>query len=167
MPRKDWKVTTQASKIYRSDYASQSDLTQGEPDYWLVCLTPESIWLLSSLLAFQEVYKNRFINYPSVDNREQLLANTWFALECPMACQDDIQAINTTLQGILLTLQEMRDRLGGPTADLSVDLNAIITAINAVNTSVATLDIADLIDQVEPLLDGVGVILGAPAIPIP
>ena len=84
-----------------------------------------------------------------------------------MACQDDIQAINTTLQNISLTLIEMRDRLGGPTADLSVDLNAIKTSIDAVNTSVEALDIADLIDQVEPLLDGVGVILGAPAVPLP
>lgn len=167
MPQKDYKVTTHASKIFQSDYANQADLIQGEPDYWLVCLTPGSVWLLSSLLAFQELYRNRWVNYPSVSNRDELIADTWFALECPMACQDDIQAINTTLQNISLTLIEMRDRLGGPTADLSVDLNAIKTAIDAVNTSVGTLDIADLIDQIEPLLDGVGVILGAPAIPIP
>lgn len=163
---RDRKVTTWASKIGVVDKASQSALTDGEPTYWVVCMSPASRWLLLSLLAFIEPYKNRWLNFADVREIDQLIAETNDGIICPMACQDDIQAINTTLQGISLTLIEMRDILGGPTADIDTRLTEIKTEIQDIDLTLVDFGLPDLIDKIEPITNGIGVILGAPDVPL-
>ncbi len=162
---RDRKVITWATKIGVIDKASQSDLTEGEPAYWIVCLTPASRWLLLSLLAFIEPYKNRWLSFSGVREIDQLIAETNEGIICPMACQDDIQAINATLQGISLTLIEMRDLLGSPGGDLDARLTEIKTEVADLDLTMIDFGLPDLIDKVEPIMNGVGVILGAPDIP--
>lgn len=161
---RDRRVTTWASKIIQIDKASQASLTVGESDYTLVCLTPNSRWVILSLLMFEEPYKNRWANFSGIREIDQLIAETAEALICPMACQEDIQAINSTLQGISLTLIEMRDRMGGGSADLDTRLTEIKTELQDLEVSLAGLGLPSLIDKVEPILGGIGVILGAPEI---
>lgn len=163
---RDKRVTTWASKIGGIDKDTLSDLTLGESAYYVVCLTPASRWLLLSLLAFIEPYKNRWLNFIGIREIDQLVAETNDAMVCPMACTEDIQAINSTLQAISLTLIEMRDRLGGGSADLDLRLTEIKTEIADLDTALAALGLPDLIDKLEPMLNGVGVILGAPDIPL-
>ncbi len=161
---RDRRITTWASKISQIDKASQADLTVGESAYSLVCLTPNSRWLILSLLMFQEVYKKRWVNFSGIREIDQLVAETMEALICPMTCQEDIQAVNSTLQGISLTLIEIRDRLGGGSADLDARLTEIKTEVADLDTTLAGMGLPSLIDKVEPILNGVGVILGAPEI---
>ncbi len=163
---RDKRVTTWASKIGGVDKDTLANLTTGESAYYVVCLTPASRWLLLSLLAFIEPYKNRWLNFSGTREIDQLIAETNDAMVCPMACTEDIQAINSTLQAISLTLIEMRDRLGGGSADLDTRLTEIKTEIADLDTTLASLDIAELLDKLEPILNGVGIILGAPDVPL-
>lgn len=162
---RDRRVTTWASKIGKIDKSSLDALIVGEPGYWIVCMTPASRWLLLSLLTFIDEYKNRWLSFE--DNREidQLVAETNWGMICPVGCSEDLANINTTLQGISLTLIEMRDRLGDENGDLDTRLTEIKTEIAELETSVTDWDLADIFDQIEPILSGVGVILGAPPIP--
>lgn len=162
---RDRRVTTWASKIGVVDKASQADLTEGEPEYWVVCMSPNSRWLLLSLLAFIEPYKNRWLGFDDVREIDQLIAETADGMICPMACQEDIQAINTTLQSISLTLIEMRDRLGDTDGDLDARLTEIKTEIADLDLTMIDFGLPELLDQIEPIMSGVGVILGAPSIP--
>lgn len=164
---RDRKVTTWASKIGIIDKASQADLTAGEPDYWIVCMSPESRWLLLSLLAFIEPYKNRWVDFASDREIDQLIAETNDGIICPMACQDDIQAIIAALQAISLTLIETRDRIGSPTGDLDARLTEIKTEIADIDLTLVDFGLPDLIDKIEPITNGIGVILGAPDVPLP
>ncbi len=161
---RDRRITTWASKIIEIDKATQADLTVGESDYTLVCLTPNSRWLILSLLMFQEDYKKRWVGFDNDREIDQLIAETAEVLICPMACQEDIQAINSTLQGISLTLIEMRDRLGGGSADLDTRLSEATAELVNIDASLSGLGLPSLIDKVEPILGGIGVILGAPVI---
>lgn len=162
---RDRRVTTWASKIGKVDKGSLADLTVGEPDYWIVCLTPASRWLLLSLLTFIDEYKNRWFNFETVREIDQLVAETNSAMVCPVGCSEDLANINTTLQGISLTLIEMRDRLGDENGDLDTRLTEIKTEIGEMEASLSGWDLADLLNELEPILSGVGVILGAPPIP--
>ncbi len=123
--------------------------------------------MLLSLLAFIEPYKNRWVDFASDREIDQLIAETNDGIICPMACQDDIQAINTTLQGISLTLIEMRDRIGSPTGDLDARLTEIKTEIADIDLTLVDFGLPDLIDKIEPITNGIGVILGAPDVPLP
>jgi len=117
-------------------------------------------------LAFIEPYKNRWLNFTGVREIDQLIAETNDGMICPMACQEDIQAINSTLQAISLTLIEMRDRLGGVSGDLDLRLTEIKDEVADLDTTLASLDLVDLLDKLEPILNGVGIILGAPDVPL-
>ncbi len=163
---RDRRVVTWASKIEQIDKSSQAALTVGESAYFWVCLTPNTRWLILSLLMFQDLYKNRWVNFTGIREIDQLIAEAMEALICPMACQEDIQDINSTLQAISLTLIEMRDRLGGVSGDLDARLTEIKTEVADLDTSLSALGLPDLIDKIEPMLNGVGVILGAPDIPL-
>lgn len=163
---RDRRVVTWASKIGVIDKDLLADLTDGEPDYWIVCLSPASRWLLLSLLAFIEPYKNRWLNFTNVREIDQLIAETNDGIICPMACQEDIQAINTTLGLINVSLVEIRDALGGVTADIDLRLVEIKTAVEEIDVSLVGFGLPELIDKLEPMLNGIGVILGAPDIPL-
>ena len=161
----DHKVTTWASKQVHLDKDYMLRLTgEEEAEYYLVCLSPQSRWLLVSLVDFISQFYNRWDLWASDREIDQLVAETTEGLYCPMACSDDIQAINTTLATINTTLGEIRDALGGVTADLDLRLVEIKTEVADIDVALADLGLPDLIDKLEPMLNGIGVILGAPPI---
>lgn len=161
---KDSRVTTWTSKQIGFSKQEMEDLTVGESAYYVVCLTPAERWYLLSLAHFYKDYANRWEGF-TADERDELVSNAVWRMICPMACQEDIQAINTTLGLINATLGEIRDRLGDGDADIDLSLQEIGTDLEELTTAVAE-SFPSLIDQIEPILNGVGVILGAPTIPL-
>lgn len=160
---KDFRVTTWTSKQIGFSKQEMEDLTVGESAYYVVCLTPTERWYLLSLAHFYKDYANRWDGFTQSE-RDELVANAVWRLICPMACQEDIQAINTTLGLINLTLGDVRDRIGGSEADIDLRLQEINTDLEELTQAVAD-SFPSLIDKIEPILNGVGVILGAPTIP--
>lgn len=161
----DWRITTWASKIPVIDKNDMADYTEGEGDYSVICLTPPSRFVVLSLLAWWHDFYNRWHNFSSQREIDQLYAETFLGVSCPMACSEDIQALVTAVQGIGLTMIEIRDRLGDVDGDLDARLTEVKVALETIDTTVASLDHSSLYDEIEPILSGVGVILGAPAIP--
>lgn len=159
----DLQIKTYLSKQVHFDKNIMVDLTDGEGEYYLVCLSPSSRWLLLTLASFYAEYYNRWENFSGQREIDQLTAETLEGLICPMACATDIQDITASLQSINVTLQQIRDSLGGVTADIDERLVEIETTAVALTTAVE--EIPSLIDILEPILSGVGVILGAPPLP--
>lgn len=160
---KDYRVTTWTSKQIGFSKQEMEDLTVGESAYSVVCLTPAERWYLLTLAHFYKDYGNRWEGFTQSE-RDELVSNTIWRMICPMACQEDIQAINTTLGLINATLIEVRNRLGDGDGDLDLRLQEMNTELEALTTAV-TESFPSLIDKIEPILNGVGVILGAPTIP--
>lgn len=163
---KDWKVTTQASKIFDIDKDTLADLTEGESDYYLVCMTPASRWLLSSLLMFESDYYNRWSNFSGVREIDQLVATALEEMICPMTCTEDFLDLITAVQALNLSLIEIRDRLGDTNGDLDAKIETVGDNVALLTTELSILGLPDLIDKIEPMLNGVGVILGAPNVPL-
>lgn len=157
-------VTTRASKQVHLDKDVMLARVDGLSDYFVVCLSPASRWLLISLLSHLSEYYGRWDNWDSTREIDQLSSETLLGLICPMACSDDIQAINTSLGAINSTLEEIRDRLAPDGEDLDTDLQAVVAAVIALDTTVSDFGLPELLDKLEPMLNGVGVILGAPPI---
>ncbi len=160
------RVTTYKSKQVAFDKTLIPDLTEGEPDYYLVCLDPTQRWLLLTLLEFYTTFRGRFKGGWTDREIDQLHATLLKELIKPMACQEDIQAINTTLQSISLTLIEMRDLIGPPGSSVNSRLVEVVTELGDIETAVDDAFPDPIFDQVEAVLNGMGVILGAPVIPI-
>lgn len=160
------KVTTQWANLAGVDYDELVSLSIEEPEYLVVCLPPMHRVLLQNLLAFQEPLISRWLNFPSMRVRDQLIAETLEAMYCPMACSDDIQAIDATLGEIRDALVGLSNKFGPVDADLDLDLQEIRDEISGLEVAVSSLDISTFIDKLEAILNGVGVILGAPTIPL-
>ena len=159
------KLVTHFTKQAHFDKDLLDELTDGETtEYYLFCLSPASRWLLSTLVSFYSEYYNRWDNFSGQREIDQLVAETLEGLGCEVACAEDIQAINTTLGNINTTLGQIRDALGGVTADLDLRLVEIKTEVADLDVALADLGLPDLIDKLEPMLNGIGVILGAPTI---
>lgn len=161
----DWRITTWASKIPVIDKDDMAGLTEEEGDYVVICLSPQSRFVVLSLLAWWYDFYNRWHNFSGQREIDQLYAETFSGVSCEMACSDDIQALVTAVQGIGLTMIEIRDRLGDVDGDIDARLTEVKVALDDIDTTVASLDHSGLYDEVEQILNGVGVILGAPAIP--
>lgn len=137
---------------------------EGVGEYFMICLSPSSRWLLASFVNFYDQFYNRFENFSGVREIDQLTAETLQGLICPMACSDDFQALVAAVQGIGLTLIEIRDTLGGTDGDIDAKIDLVATNVEGVSTTLTELGLPELIDKLEPMLNGVGVILGAPDI---
>ncbi len=162
----DRLVVTRESKQAAFDKDWQTILTDGEGDYFLICLSPSSRWLLITLLEFYGEFHNRFLNYSGEREIDQLRSETLEGLICPMACSEDFQALVAEMVTLNATMVEVRDRLGDTDGDLDARLTELVTEVDQLGTIVAGLDTSDLYDQVEEILNGVGVILGADEIPV-
>lgn len=167
MATKDRQITTWLSKQVEFDYDAIQEYSDGESVYFVLCMRPDERALLLSSVNFYADWSDRWVNFPDELTRSDLLARTNESLVKELACSEDIELIITHLAALSLTMTEIRDRLGpaegdinGRLADISVDLEDLKTAVdNAFPTSI--------FDQLEPVLNGVGVILGAPDIPLP
>ncbi len=160
----DHKVTTWAGKQVHLDRDYMLTQVEGEPEYYFFCLSPQSRWLAVSLINFFAEYHNRWDGWSGPRQIDQLVAETLEGLFCQMACAEDIQAIGATLTAMNVILGQIRDRLGGGSADLDVRLSEIKTEVEDLDATLVDFGLPELIDKIEPMLNGVGVILGAPQI---
>lgn len=162
----DQRVTTWLSKLVLIDYQDIQSLTSVETsNYFVLCIRPDERALLSICLSHYVDWLDRWRNFPSEVDRSDLIARTYDSLGVELACSEDIELLNTNLAAINTTLGEMRDRLGDSQADLDTKLADIKASIDALETTLAAID-PSLIDQLETILNGVGVILGAPSISV-
>lgn len=161
---KDNRIETWGSKQVAFDKDDLTAMTVGESDYYVICLTPQSRWLLLTLLEFYAIFENRWKNFTD-DERFQLHSQTLKGMVCPMACSEDIQAINTTLEAINTTLIALSAKLGPTETDIDGRLSDLSDDMDALTAAVTSSFPSSIFDQIEPILNGVGVILGAPTIP--
>lgn len=157
-------VTTRASKQVHLDKDVMLARVEGLPDYFVICLTPSSRWVLISLLSHLAEYYRRWDNWDSHREIDQLSSETLLGLFCPMACSDDIQAIIAAMEVMNTTLAQIRDRIAPDGEDVDTDLKAVVAGIATLDTTISDFGLPELLDKLEPMLNGVGVILGAPPI---
>lgn len=157
----DKRITSYASKQITFDKSVSESLTVGESAYYWVCLTPLQRWYLLTLCQFYEDWVNRWTGGWTDTERIDLVASTTYELEEPMACQEDIQALVAAVQGIGLTMQEIRDKISANEEDVVTALENIATKIDGLGDP---SDLVPYLDDLEEVLDGVGTILGAAAI---
>lgn len=162
----DTLVRTYKSKQVAFDKSLVASLTEGESGFYLVCLTPQQRWLLLTLLEFYTLFRNRWVGGWTEDEIESLHASTLWRLICPMTCEDQFEALNATLATMSTTLTEIRDRIGDGEVSLDERLLDIKTSLDTIQASLPDDFPGDLFDKLEPILNGVGVILGAPTIPL-
>ncbi len=160
----DLSVQTYESKQAYFDKAQLDlDIDDDLGDYFIICISPSSRWLLATLLNFYGEFHNRFENFTERE-ADQLVAETLLGLICPMACQEDFQLLISTIAASNVILTDIKDRLGDGNSDIEVRIEELGTEVAALTTSLEALGLPDLIDGVEEILNGVGVILGAPEV---
>lgn len=157
----DERVTTYQSKQVVFDKARIAELTEGEDAYVLVCLSPSERWFLLTLIEFFTTFRNRFIGGWSEDEFQAIHSGVLRSLICPVTCETDVQAISATLTTMVGVLEDIRDRLGPSEGNLDLRLVDLSDDLEALTTAVTAAVPSTLFDDLEPILDGVGIILGA------
>ncbi len=160
----DERITTYSSKQVAFDRQRIAEFTEEEDGYTIVCLSPSERWFLLSLTEFYTTFRNRFTGDWTEDEFQALHSGVLRSLVCPMACETDIQTISATLTTMATVMAEIRDRLGDSETDIDVRLETIADKIALLTTAVESAVPSSLFDDLEPILDGVGTILGAAAI---
>lgn len=171
------RVETWDSKQIAFSYSAALEMTLGEVEedaYTFHCFTPLERWLLLSLISFYPLFDNRWSSDWPPEIKSQLISETTRRLVTVLACETDVSRIadvledqlpqltvmNAKLDAIILALSDMDNTVNVGLANLADGLAEIQGEITA-----GIFD-DDLIDQVELLINGVAVILGAPPIPI-
>ena len=157
----DARVTTYQSKQVAFDKPRIAEFTEGESGYVVICLSPSERFFLLTLVEFLTTFRNRFTGDWTEDEFQALHSGVLRSLVCPMACETDIQTISATLTTMVSVLTDIRDRLGPEEGNLDLRLVDIGEDIEALTTAVGSAVPSSLFDDLEPILDGVGVILGA------
>lgn len=160
----DERVTTYQSKQVVFDKTRIAELTEEEDGYTIVCLSPSERWFLLTLVEFLTTFRGRFVGGWTEDEFQALHAGTLRSLVCPMACETDILTISATLTTMATVMGEIRDRLGDSETDIDARLETIADKIVLLTTAVESAVPSSIFDDLEPILDGVGTILGATAI---
>lgn len=171
------RVETWDDKQIAFDYTVAQEMTLGEEAedaYTFHCFTPLQRWLLLSLISFYPQFDNRWSdNWPS-DIKYQLISETTRRLVTVLACETDVTRIADILEAQLPQLTTMNAKLDLIIAALSdidatvdVGLADLVISLAGVQGQItAGIFDDDLIDQIELLINGVAIILGAPSIPI-
>lgn len=159
-------VVTRSSKLLVFDRDQMLEATSYQGAYNIHCFTPRARWLLSTLVNFFGDYHNRFQGFGGDREIDQIATEALEGLICPMACEEDFQALVSAVQGIGLSLIEIRDRLGPEDGDLDEKVLGVSTSVDLLTLEIEELGLPTLIDKIEPILNGVGVILGAPTVPL-
>lgn len=171
------RVETWDDKQIAFDYTVAQEMTLGEEAedaYTFHCFTPLQRWLLLSLISFYPQFDNRWSdNWPS-DIKYQLISETTRRLVTVLACETDVTRIADILEAQLPQLTIMNAKLDLIIAALS-DIDAtvdvgfadLVIGLAGVQGQItAGIFDDDIIDQVELLMNGIAVILGAASIPI-
>lgn len=171
------RVETWDDKQIAFDYTVAQEMTTGEEAedaYTLHCFTPLERWLLLSLVSFYPQFESRWSDDWPPDEKYQLISETTRRLVTVLACETDVSRIadileaqlpqltvmNAKLDLIIAALSDIDDTVNVGLADLVISLAGIQGQITA-----GIFD-DDIIDQVELLMNGIAIILGAPSIPI-
>lgn len=170
----DKRIETYESKQVYFDKETMLALTEGENEYTVHCLEPEERWMLLTLISFYGDWLNRWSTDWSTEERSQLFSNIVRRLVCPVACETDVKRIADILEAQLPQLTTMNGNFSTLITSvdtLEVTTDARLLAINdTLELMIAELNTglipANIIDQVEFLLNGIAVILGAPSVPI-
>lgn len=171
------KLTTNFSKIGVWDYNDASELTQeeqGVEGYFVLCMPPMARWLLLSMLDFYSVHSSSFLNFPDEITRIDTIAQAYKGLIKDMACETQLTELVTQVTRIADATDELNNRIGqGPQGEsihdrmynIEIILNDMESRLLSIanNVSSSALD-PTLIDQIEAILNGVGVILGAASV---
>ncbi len=168
------RIETYEDKQVFFDKEVMLELTLGETGYTVHCLDPDERWLLLTLISFYGQWLNRWSTDWTEDERSQLFAKAVRRLVCPVACEEDVKRIAdileaqlpqlTTMNGHFTNLVTVVDNLEETTDVRLLAINDTLALIEAeLSTSLIP---ANIIDQVEFLLNGIAVILGAPSVPI-
>ncbi len=170
----DKRIETYQSKQVFFDKAAMTEMTLGEDQYTIHCLGAEERWLILTLVSFYGDWVSRWSEDWTADERNQMYSNIIRRLICPVACETDVQRIADILEAQLPELTTLNGNLVTMTA--SLDTLEVTTDIRllAINDTLALIKAeldtgfipSNLVDQVELLLNAIGVILGAPSIPI-
>lgn len=170
----DKRIETYESKQVFFDRGTMLALTLGETEYTVHCFEPMERWMLLTLISFYGEFGNRWSTDWPDEERNQLLATIVRRLICPVACETDVQRIADILEAQLPELTTMNGHLAALTTSLDtleattdIRLLNINDTLELIKTELDTGFIpANIIDQVEFLLNGIAVILGAPSVPI-
>lgn len=143
------------------------DTVIGEQTYYLVPLSHGAISIIRSFLIKPAQWRSSYtlgqVNHwqyeiPSYSTMDEIRAIVDEAisdlqLECLMPClelNESLQDINTTV-GTLDT-------------NLQTSFTAVVTKLDEIKTLLTNQDLTEQLDDVEEILDGIGVIMGAAAI---
>lgn len=171
------RVETWDDKQIAFDYTVAQEMTLGEEAedaYTFHCFTPMERWLLLSLISFYPEFENRWSDDWPSDIKNQLISETTRKLVTILACETDVSRIADVLEAQLPELTVMNTKLDAIIAALGIISDAVDVGLSDLDTtltgiqgelSAGVID-EDLIDQIELLINGVAVILGAPPIPI-
>lgn len=151
----DERVTTWKSKQVGFDHNVMLDNTLGETDNYIICISPQSVWLLRTMLAMYGHFYNRWSGFAK-DDIDQLVSLTERSLIVPLGCETDLTRIADALEAML---------------DLQIDQNLFLQQFEAINSHLADLngnlvDIKNgqlnegLFDDIEETLDDIGTVLG-------
>lgn len=173
----DTRVETWDAKQIAFDYTVAQEMVTGEESndaYTLHCLTPLERWLLLSLISFYPQFEGRWSDDWPSDTKNQLISETTRKLVTFMACETDVTRIADILEEQLPQLTVMNAKLDliiealtGMDTTVDTGFTALVTALGDIQGQItAGIFEPDIIDQVELLINGVGIILGAPSIPI-
>lgn len=157
-------VTTRQSKQAFFNKELMLEQTPGESAYFLVCLSPETKWLLITMLNFYGIFHNRFEEFSGEREVDQLVAEANEALFTPMACSETMEDIAATLVSMNVTLQQIRDNVAALNTTTETGFDNVTTEVADLDVAMGDLGLPEIADKIEPMLNGVGVILGAPSI---
>lgn len=171
------RVETWDDKQIAFDYTVAQEMTSGEEAedaYTFHCFTPLQRWLLLSLVSFYPQFDNRWSdNWPS-DTKYQLISETTRRLVTVLACETDVTRIADILEAQLPQLTTINAKLDliitaidDIEGTLNTELGDIASGISAIQVQIGSSTFEpNIIDQVEAILNGAAVVLGAVPIPV-
>lgn len=164
----DRRIETWDSKITSFDYDECIALTDGETDesYTVHCLTPYARWFILTLISHYGEFTTRWVGWPAGD-AEQTYSEAVQGLVNVMTCETEVTRIAEATEAILAEFVTLNERvgLGGGGESINDRLDEIEVRLGQILVRLPETPLdPGLIDQIEAILDGVGVILGAAAI---
>lgn len=171
------RVETWDDKQIFFDYDVAQEMVLGEEEedaYTFHCFTPLERWLLLSLISFYPQFDNRWSDDWPADEKYQLISETTRKLVTILACETDVSRIADILEAQLPQLTVINAKLDSIALALSdldttldTDLIAINNTIAGISSQIASSTFDDeTIDQIELIMNGIAVILGAVSIPV-
>lgn len=151
----DQRVTTWKSKQVGFTVADLASDTEGEDQNYIICISPDSVWLLRTMLSFYGYFYNRFLDFDK-EVVDDLVARTERSLIVPLGCEGDLTRIADALEAML---------------ELQIDQALFLTELEGINNNLANINgsivaigegglPASIFDDIEETLDDIGTVLG-------